>query len=78
MRQATPHADAQDQGHEVGSQEQDALGTRRVAQAGAHARADRRAKRVFRNLWTIQINAAVRRDMSYSKFIHALKERISP
>ena len=45
--------------------------------AGAHARADRRAKkRVFRNLWTIKINAAVRSlDMSYSKFIHALKEK---
>ncbi len=45
--------------------------------AGAHATRDRRnKKRTFRNLWTIKINAAVRMlDTSYSRFIHALKEK---
>jgi len=38
---------------------------------------DRRTKkREFRKLWQIQINAACRRqDISYSRFIHALKEK---
>ena len=36
----------------------------------------RRKKRDFRRLWQTQINAAVRNyDLSYSKFIHALKEK---
>lgn len=45
--------------------------------AGAHALADRRKKkRVNRALWQIKINAALRTEgLSYSKFIHALKEK---
>lgn len=45
--------------------------------AGNHAFAHRRDKKnVFRRLWTVRINAAVREyDMSYSTFIHALKEK---
>jgi len=36
----------------------------------------RRKKRDFRRLWQTQINAAVRNyDLSYSKFIHALKKK---
>lgn len=45
--------------------------------ARKYAYRDRRTKkRNFRRLWQIQINAAVRNyDLSYSKFIHALKEK---
>jgi large subunit ribosomal protein L20 len=33
-------------------------------------------KRVFRSLWTVKINAAVREEgMSYSQFINALKKK---
>ena len=43
--------------------------------AGAHAYRDRKVKkRTMRGLWQVRINAAVRLfDMSYSKFIGALK-----
>ncbi len=42
-----------------------------------YAYRDRRTKkRDFRRLWQTQINAAARQhDLSYSKFIHALKEK---
>jgi len=45
--------------------------------AWTHAYKDRkRKKREFRKLWQIQINAACRGyGLSYSKFIHALKEK---
>ncbi len=45
--------------------------------AGAHAYKDRRLKkRNMRKLWQIRINAAVRdMDMSYSKFMGALKQK---
>ncbi len=45
--------------------------------AWTHAYRDRkRKKREFRRLWTIQINAAVREcGLSYSKFIHALRQK---
>ena len=44
--------------------------------AGKYAYRDRkRKKREFRKLWQIQINAACRQlGISYSRFIHALKE----
>lgn len=47
-----------------------------VLKAGVHAyRSRKRKKRDFRAQWNIQINAAVRPyNMSYSRFIHALKE----
>jgi large subunit ribosomal protein L20 len=46
-----------------------------MVKAGAYAYRDRRTKkRVIRRLWQIKLNAAVRVfDLSYSKFIHALK-----
>lgn len=45
--------------------------------AGAHAYTDRRKKkRDMRGLWQVKINAFVREHgWSYSRFIHALKER---
>jgi len=46
-----------------------------ATKAGAHAYRDRRVKkRTSRALWQIRINAAARQhDMTYSKFIKALK-----
>lgn len=47
-----------------------------MMKAWSHAYKDRRRKkREFRKLWQTQINAAARKhDLSYSKFIHGLKE----
>lgn len=47
-----------------------------LLKAGQHAYRDRRRKkRDFRQLWQVQINAAVREhDLSYSKFINGLKK----
>ncbi len=47
-----------------------------MLKAGVYAYRDRRTKkRVRRSLWQIKINAAVRMyDLSYSKFIKALKD----
>jgi len=47
-----------------------------VEKAWSYAYRDRKAKkRAFRTLWIARINAAARmNDMSYSKFMHALKE----
>jgi large subunit ribosomal protein L20 len=44
--------------------------------AWTHSYRDRKAKkRNFRQLWQVQINAATRKTgLSYSKFIHSLKE----
>ena len=48
-----------------------------IHKAGAHAYADRKKKkRVNRQLWQIQLNAAIRQyDLSYSKFINLLKKK---
>jgi len=48
-----------------------------ILHAGVHAFAHRRAKKNdFRRLWQIKINAAVRgAELSYSKFIGALKKK---
>ncbi len=48
-----------------------------LMKAGTYAYRDRRTKkREFRRLWQIQINAACRKfGISYSKFIHRLKEK---
>ena len=48
-----------------------------VRRALAYAYRDRKVrKREFRRLWITRINAAVREyDMSYSQFMHALKEK---
>ena len=47
-----------------------------MLKAGAHAFADRRAKkRTFRQLWNLKINAAARLNgTTYSKFINGLKK----
>ena len=47
-----------------------------VNRAGQYAYRDRRnKKRDFRRLWIVRINAAVRQhDLTYSKFVHLLKE----
>ena len=48
-----------------------------VMKAGEHAYIDRKKKkRVFRNLWVVRLNAAVREEgMNYSRFIKALKDK---
>ena len=48
-----------------------------IAHAGAHAFAHRRAKKnVFRRLWSVKMNAALRPlGTTYSKFIGALKAK---
>jgi len=50
--------------------------TETVDRALAYSWRDRKAKkRVFRTLWTVRINAAVRQqDLSYSRFINGLKK----
>ncbi|MBL7045584.1 MAG: 50S ribosomal protein L20 [Parcubacteria group bacterium] len=51
--------------------------TEAMMHAGAHAFDHRRDKKgVFRALWNVKINAAVRPlDYTYSTFIHALKKK---
>ena len=52
--------------------------TTAVKKAGAYAYRDRRnKKRVFRRLWLVRINAALREthELSYSKFIGAMKAK---
>lgn len=53
------------------------LAKQAVLKAGQHAYRDRRVKkREFRNLWILNINAAVRKyDMSYSVFINKLSAK---
>ena len=48
-----------------------------VMKAGQHAYVDRRKKkRTFRSLWITRLNAALRaRDLNYSRFIKALKDK---
>ena len=48
----------------------------KLAHAGSHAYRHRREKKNdFRRLWTTQINAALtKHDLSYSKFMHAMKK----
>lgn len=67
---------AQTKGYRFGRKNKERVAKEAIHHAGAHAFRDRRRKkRVFRNLWTIRINAAVREGgFSYSKFIGALKK----
>ena len=53
------------------------VGRQRVLKAGARAYSDRKKKkRVFRSLWIIRLNAALRENgMTYSKFINTLKKK---
>ncbi len=62
-------------GYEAGRKNLIKLAKTAETKAGAHAYRDRKLKkRENRRLWQVKINAAVRaRDMSYSKFIGALK-----
>jgi large subunit ribosomal protein L20 len=52
------------------------LGTEAVNRAAAYAYRDRKQrKRQFRRLWIVRINAAANMNgLSYSKFIHGLKQ----
>jgi large subunit ribosomal protein L20 len=52
------------------------LANEQVMRSGSYAYRDRRArKRDFRRLWIVRINAAARQEgMSYSQFMHGLKE----
>jgi large subunit ribosomal protein L20 len=52
------------------------LANEQLMRSGRYAYRDRRArKREFRRLWIVRINAAARREgMSYSQFMHGLKQ----
>lgn len=67
---------AQTKGYRFGRKSKERVANEAIHHAGAHAFRDRRLKkRVFRNLWTLRINAAARENgFSYSKFIGALKK----
>ena len=67
---------AQTKGYRFGRKNKERVAKEAIHHAGAHAFRDRRKKkRVFRNLWTIRINAAARENgFSYSKLISALKK----
>lgn len=67
---------AQTKGYRFGRKSKERVAKEAIHHAGAHAFRDRRLKkRVFRNLWTLRINAAARENgFSYSKFIGALKK----
>ncbi|BFI91030.1 50S ribosomal protein L20 [Enterobacterales bacterium endosymbiont of Anomoneura mori] len=46
-----------------------------IIKSGQYSYRDRRqCKRIFRRLWIIRINAAVKKYISYSKFINGLKK----
>lgn len=66
---------AQVKGYRFGRSTKVAQATEAIAHAGAYAFAHRRDKKnVFRRLWTVKMNAALRPlGFSYSKFINALK-----
>lgn len=64
-------------GYRFGRSTKEAQAKEAIRHAGLHAFAHRRDKKNdFRKLWTVRINAGVRAlDMSYSKFIDALKKK---
>jgi len=68
---------AQTKGFRWGRKSKYRLAKEALMKAQAYAYRDRKTKkREFRRLWQIQINAACRRvGLSYSKFIHRLKEK---
>ena len=63
-------------GYRFGRSTKERMAKDAIAHAGTHAFRDRRTKkRVYRNLWTLRINAAARESgFSYSTFIGALKK----
>ncbi len=64
-------------GYKWGRKSKVKLAKAAAAKAGAYALRDRRAKkRVNRRLWQVRLNAAVReRGLTYSQFIHLLKDK---
>lgn len=64
-------------GYRFGRSTKEAQAKEAIRHAGTHAFAHRRDKKNdFRKLWTVRLNAGVRAfDMSYSKFIDALKKK---
>ena len=68
---------SQVKGYRFGRSKKEAQAQDAIAHAGAHAFAHRRDKKaVFRRLWTVKMNAALRPlGFSYSKFIDALKKK---
>lgn len=62
-------------GYRFGRSKKERQAKEAIAHAGVHAFTHRKDKKGnFRRLWSIKINAAVRKfDLSYSKFIHLLK-----
>ncbi len=68
---------AQVKGYRFGRSTKEIQANDAIAHAGAYAFAHRRDKKnVFRRLWTVKMNAALRPlGFSYSKFIDALKKK---
>ena len=68
---------SQTKGFRNGRSTKEAMAKDAIRHAGAYAFAHRRDKKNdMRSLWTVKINGAVRAfDMSYSKFINALKKK---
>ena len=68
---------AQVKGYRFGRSTKEIQANDAIADAGAYAFAHRRDKKnVFRRLWTVKMNAALRPlGFSYSKFIDALKKK---
>jgi large subunit ribosomal protein L20 len=66
----------QTKGYRFGRKSKERLAKEAILKAGTHAFSHRRKKkRVFRRLWQIKINAAIRPlGVSYSKLINALKK----
>lgn len=64
-------------GYRFGRSNKERQAREAIAHAGAHAFAHRRRKKAdFRRLFTVKINAALRPlEISYSKFIDALKKK---
>ena len=68
---------AQVKGYRFGRSTKEIQANDAIAHAGAYAFAHRRDKKnVFRRLWTVKMNAALRPlGFSYSKFIDALRKK---
>ena len=68
---------AQVKGYRFGRSTKEIQANDAIAHAGAYAFAHRRDKKnVFRRLWTVKMNAALRPlGFSYSRFIDALKKK---
>lgn len=67
----------QAKGYRFGRSKKERLAREALLHAGAHALTHRRDKKaVFRRLWNVRLNAAVRPfGLSYSRFINLLKKK---